>query len=780
MHRRRSLFRRALSAGALLVAGAWLLCPKPELYGDFSFSTAVFDREGGLLRLSLARDDRYRLRTPLEKIAPSAVEAALLYEDAYFYYHPGINPISLLRAAWTTYVVRERTVGASTIAMQLARLRFDIDSRSLIGKLEQILRALQLERHYGKNEILEAYLNLAPFGGNVEGIGTASRVYFDKPAAALTTLEALTLAVIPQNPNVRSPGPEGEPAELIEARMRAFEAWREVHPEDADMASRAASALPARTIDDLPFRAPHFVDRILSRNPPPRRLRSTLSPGLQGAAEETVGGYLAERREMGLRNAAVMVVDTRDASVRALVGSADWFDDGIQGQVDGTGARRSPGSVLKPFIYALALDQGLIHPMTLLEDAPARYGAYTPENFDQGFVGPVVARDALIYSRNVPAVSLAARLRAPDFYEFLEGAGVEGMRPRGHYGLAIALGGIDVTMEEVVRLYAALANGGVARELAFLQEDMRARPGKRLLSGEASFITREMLARNPRPAHRDGTVEHADPYIPWKTGTSYAFRDAWSVGLVGPYVVAVWVGNFDGQGNPALIGGHAAAPLLFRLVDVLRARGVQPERSRSEPDGLNVRRVPVCAPTGDLPGRHCPRMAQAWFIPGVSPIKVSDVYRAVRIDPATEQRVCPDYGGPTRTRVYEFWPSDLLTLFRRAGLPRRTPPPFAQECSLTGTASTGERPRIVKPQPTLTYTLRPERLADERIPFHATADADARKLFWFLDGQFLGRSEPHEPFFWRPRPGRFEVRVVDDLGRADRTSLRVILLPATS
>lgn len=766
-----------LAAGVVLAGGVWLLCPRPALYGDIGFSTAVEDRDGGLLRLGLAADGRYRLFTPLNDIAPAAVEATLLYEDAHFFRHPGVNPASLLRAAWTTYVTRERTVGASTISMQLARLRFGIDSGNIPGKLWQILRALQLERHYDKRQLLEAYLNLAPYGGNVEGIGTASRVYFGKPAAELTTLEALTLAVVPQDPNARQPGPDGGGAELTAARLRLFEAWRAAHPEDTGLASRLALPLPARGIGALPFRAPHFADLVLARHARPGVLRTTLRPGLQRLAETAVAEHVARRRDEGIRNAAVLIVDTRDTSIAALVGSADWFNAAIDGQVNGVTARRSPGSALKPFIYAQALDQGLIHPMTLLKDAPVRYAAYTPENFDQGFVGPVFARDALIYSRNVPALNLAARLENPDFYAFLQQAGIGELQPRGFYGLAIALGGVEVTMEEVGALYGMLGNGGVLRPPALLAANAVPRPGQRLLSPEAAFITRQMLAGNPRPGRRALPVARETAFIPWKTGTSYAFRDAWTAGLVDHYAVVVWVGNFDGSGNPAFVGRQAAAPLFFRLADALRAR--EPALADTPPSaaGLNVSRVEVCAASGDLPGRHCPRTTQAWFIPGVSPIRVSDVFRAVHIDTETGLRACPGVTRNTELRVYEFWSTDLLELFRRAGLPRRTPPPFAPHCPLTDTAATGAPPRIITPQPTVVYSLRPGRLAAERIPFTASADADTRSLFWFVDGRFLGRTAPDEALFWRPRPGRYRVRVADDLGRADSVAVRVSLLP---
>ncbi len=773
----RIIFARVLLVSVVLAGGLWIFCPKPSLYGDTSFSTAVFDSNGGLLRLTLADDDRYRLKTSLSDIAPAAVEATLLYEDDWFYRHPGVNPVSLLRAVWVTYVSGERTVGASTLTMQLARLCFSLNSSSPLGKLQQILRALQLERHYSKNEILEAYLNLAPYGGNVEGIGTASRIYFDKNARDLTVLEALTLAVIPQDPNARGPRMTGETAELTAARSRAFRLWQQQHPEDADLASRVAMRMPLRHRSQLPFEAPHFVDRVLQKATVSGRVYTTLDPDMQRMAHDLVERYVAERRTVGIRNAAVLLVDTRDVSVSALVGSADWYNDQIHGQVNGTAARRSPGSALKPFIYTMALDQGLIHPMTLMEDAPVRFGVYTPENFDQGFIGPVFAQDALIYSRNIPAVTLAAQLKQPDFYDLLKTAGIDAMQSREFYGLAIALGGIEVTMEEMVSLYATLANGGVQHSLAFLREQARPRPGRPLFSAEAAFITGDMLARNPRPNTTVGLGSADTLFIPWKTGTSYAFRDAWSVGLVGPYVLAVWVGNFSGEGNPAFVGSRAAAPLFFRLADALRYRGINPNHHRPEPTSLNVRRVDVCAATGDLPNRYCPHMDTAWFIPGVSPIKISDVYRPVRVDPVTGRRVCPDYNGPTTTEVFEFWPSNLLDLFRKAGLPRRTPPPFMAACSLTETASTGMPPRIITPQPTLTYSVRADRLEEERIGFQARADADAKTLFWFLDGHFVGRSKPGTPLFWQAKPGNYRVRVVDDLGRADGVTLRVALLP---
>ena len=776
--RARGRQRLAWLAGTTAAAAfvAWTLLPKPELYGDISFSTLVTDRGGQPLKLLPAGDGRYRLFVALDDVAPVAREATLLYEDRRFYQHPGVDPIALARAAWTTYVARERPVGGSTITMQLARLRFGLDTRSPLGKLVQSARAVQLERHYSKAGILEAYLNLAPYGGSVEGIGTASRIYFDKPASALQPNEALALAVIPQNPSARFPGTAEGRVKLRAARDRLAAIRRASAPSEAPESMARAGLEPTfRTPSALPSRAPHFVrDHVAARGE--RVIRTTLDLDAQTMLERHIHDHVVRRRRDGITNATAMLIDHQRMEVLALVGSADFFDDTIAGQVNGVGAPRSPGSTLKPFLYALALDAGLIHPMTLLEDAPRRYAAYTPENFDRGFLGPVFARDALIHSRNVPAVSLLAELGVKEFRDWLADAGVGNLRQADEYGLALALGGSEMTMTELVQLYAMLANGGEWRQLN-VAPGQTGSPGRRLLSAEASYLVLDMLRDVPRPGPVRVSLRQRSP-IAWKTGTSFGFRDAWSVGVIDRYVLAVWTGNFDGRGNPALVGREAAAPLFFAIADTLLARAPARELARDAPDAaLNLRRVKVCSTTGDLPGPHCPSTTRAWFIPGVSPIKVSSVYRAIPIDPATGLRSCRP-GADTEQAVYEFWPSNLHAVFRRAGIAIRQPPAWSPACSLELTAASGQAPRIRSPQSALVYHAPGAADAPASMLFSAVADGDARTLFWFVDNHLVGRAAPNENYLWRPRPGRFTVRVVDDLGRADAVSIRVAMPPS--
>ena len=763
------------------VAAFWLLprvIPHRPLQARFSTSTAVYDGDGGLLRLTLSADETYRAWVPLDRISPLLVDATLLQEDRRFWLHPGVNPLALVRGAWRTYVVRARRQGGSTITMQLARILYGIRSSTPAGKLVQIGRALALELGYTKREILEAYLNLVPYGGNLEGAAAASLIYFGKDPSRLTLSEALTLAVLPQNPTRRAPNAGEAPGVgLRAARARLYARWQATHPEIEGEASLMKLAIRIGSPGELPFRAPHLVDAVLADAGGAPEVHTTLDRRLQALLERQTRGYVAAQARLGVHNAAAMLVDSRTMEVKALVGSADFFNKEIAGQVNGTAAKRSPGSTLKPFIYALGLDQGVLHPMTVLKDAPSAFGAYSPENFDGRFVGPLTAKDALIRSRNVPAVYVASHLSKPDLYDFLQMAGVSGLRSREYYGLALVLGGGSLTMEELVALYGALANHGVVRPVRY-RADQRMPAGVRVLSAEASYVTLDMLKDNPRP----GDLSAATPgplSVYWKTGTSYGFHDAWAIGIFGPYILAVWVGNFDGAGNPAFVGVQMAAPLFFQVVDAIEAQEPSlAEPVRSVPANLTV--VDVCAASGDLPNADCPRTVPTWFIPGKSPIRVSTLHQALLIDDRTGLRACPPYAGRRAHRVvYEMWGSDMLKLFQQAGLPRRTPPPFDPTCETHLAESPGgPRPQITSPLRGVVYSLRAKRLGQETITLRATTGAGVREVYWFVGKSFVGKAPSGGSLAWRTEaPGSFMVRAVDDQGQADSRLVELAVVP---
>lgn len=759
----------ALCILSSLVIGLRLF-PHPPLSSYAPSSTAVLAADGSLLRLTLAADQQYRLWVPLKDISPTLVDAVKLQEDQWFYWHAGINPLALLRGAWQTYSGGNRQ-GGSTLTMQLARLAYGLNTRSPGGKFRQVALALWLEARYSKHDILEAYLNLAPYGRNIQGVGAASLIYFGKTPDKLTLPEALTLAVIPQRPKHRA----SQTGSLDEARSRLFTRWQAGHGSKVDT-QLAHVAVPLRSLGQLPFAAPHFVDQVLADNPGNTQLHSSLEPRLQALLQRQVRQYVAQNGARGIRNAVAMLVDTRNQNVVALQGSADFGNALIDGQVNGSQGKRSPGSTLKPFIYGMALDQGLIHPLSILKDAPTAFGPFQPENFDGRFVGPVAARDALIRSRNIPAVYLASRLKQPTLYDFMKNAGVSRLKSEDHYGLALVLGGGEVTMEELATLYTMLANRGQLKPLHYLAagNTARSQPGMQLLSPEASYLVLDMLAANPRP---DGipAANGRSWATMWKTGTSWGFRDAWTVGVTGPYVLAVWIGNFDGASNPAFVGIEAAAPLFFRIADALPIT-MPAEREPVRLPPRSLKHVSVCAASGDLPNAWCPQLESTWFIPGKSPIKVSTLHRPVMINNLTGKAACPPYDAGTHQEIFEFWPSDMMRLFREAGMPRRAPP--TAHCGNDGQTVEGDVPHITSPLTSVSYTLRLSR-PEETIALQATAGGDARLLYWFSDKDYLGNVASNSGGkAWRPATsGWHSLTVVDDKGRSATRDIQVEILP---
>jgi penicillin-binding protein 1C len=755
----RKFLRPFLICCACIVAICMAL-PKPPLLEGISFSQCVRDRNGKLLRVTLSADQKFRIWTPLNEISLELINATLRYEDKYYARHPGVNPFALIRCATDLIRLHHATAGGSTITMQLARLRFHLRTRSFSGKLMQIVRALELERHYSKDEILEAYLNLAPYGRNIEGAGAASQLYFDKPASQLSGPEAVALSVIPQSPSRRALSSENDNRSVNAAQNHWYDRIQ------TDLAIPARE-FKARAQGERKFLAPHFIQQVLQSANGRDQILTTLDLEKQRMVERRITEYVAANRNRGIRNAAALLIDTRTMDVLAQVGSADFNNIDINGQVDGTRALRSPGSTLKPFVYALALEQGLIHPLSILADAPRSFGEYNPENFDREFLGPIRACDALARSRNVPAVELASKLSHPTLYEFLKNAGVRLPQPESFYGLALPLGDAEVSMQDLVRLYAALANNGELRPFRFLS-NQPPNKAQRILSPEAAFLTVEMLGNVPRPEMNCADGTGSAPVF-WKTGTSHGFRDAWSIAIFDHYVLAVWIGNFNGQPNAEFVGRTAAGPLLFQIIDSLRASWPEPVVPHVPPPGANLKRVEFCAVSGDLPNSFCTQHVEGWFIPGVSPIKTCDVHREVLVDAATGLRVPVDDGTRELKReVYEFWPSDLLALFERAGLPRKLPPPFLSADNEPFIAS-GAAPKIISPKPG--EKILPG--AARQIPLRAKTDADVREIYWFAGKTFIGKSLPQQTVTWNSNGGDYELIALDDHGRAGSCNISV-------
>ncbi len=516
-----------------------------------AISQEVLDRNGTLLRAYMVEDGRWRLGVMLDQVDPFFVALLLEYEDKRFYQHGGVDPQALLRAlgqaVWNGHVVS----GGSTLTMQVARVLEGSGTGRVAGKLRQIRLALALERHLTKDQILQLYLLLAPYGGNVEGIRAASLAYFGKEPRRLTPAEAALLVAIPQSPETRRP----DRSDLAKAaRDRVLNRARSDGLIDADQAQAAASEAVTTRRAAFPTLAPHLSDRVLAEEPQARRHVTTLDKGLQTALENLASLAV---QGMGARlQVAIVVADHGTGEVLASVGSAGYQGGDRLGFVDMTTALRSPGSTLKPLIYGLAFDEGLAHPETLIDDRPTDFNGYRPQNFDRQFRGKIRVRDALQLSLNIPVVALTDALGPAKLLQAMDRAQMKSALPMGQPGLAVALGGIGVTLEDMVQLYAAIARGGVVQPLTHRLDAPKVE-GQRVMTPVAAWEVGDILAGLAPPP---GAPSNR---LAYKTGTSYGHRDAWAIGFDGKHVIGVWMGRADGTPVPGAFGADLAAPVLF-------------------------------------------------------------------------------------------------------------------------------------------------------------------------------------------------------------------------
>ncbi len=520
-------------------------------------SVEVLDRNGVLLRAFQVEDGRWRLAVDQGSVDPAYLAMLVAYEDRRFHVHSGVDLRALLRAAvqaaWNGRVVS----GGSTLTMQVARLLENGGTGQVSGKLRQMRVALALERRLSKQQILGLYLNLAPFGGNLEGVRSATLAYFGKEPRRLTPAEAALLVAIPQSPGGRRPDRHPDRAEA--ARSRVLHRAVGAGLIDADQAAAARTeAVPDRR-RPVPALAPHLADRMRAADPGLRRHHLTLDARLQAKIETLAVEAVAARPEA--LQVAIVIADHRSGEVLASVGSAAYTGDARQGFVDMTSALRSPGSTLKPLIYALAFDEGLAHPETLLEDRATDFGGYAPQNFDRTFHGTIRAREALQLSLNIPVVALTDAMGPARLLAGLRRAGVNPAIPGNQPGLAVALGGVGVTLNDMVQLYAALARGGVTLPLRVTGTGTE---GGRLVSATAAWQVADILSGLPPPP---GAPENR---LAYKTGTSYGHRDAWAIGFDGRHVIGVWMGRADGSPVPGAFGGELAAPVLFHAFNRLK------------------------------------------------------------------------------------------------------------------------------------------------------------------------------------------------------------------
>jgi penicillin-binding protein 1C len=577
--RRRRFILAGLGAAfgvAMLCAGSYVAWLGPPPRGDaLALSHTVLDRDGRLLRAYATEDGRWRLPANVGDVDPRFLKMLFAYEDRRFHDHYGVDPVALARAALQLAETGGIVSGGSTLTMQVARLLEPRGKRSFAAKLRQVVRALELERAMSKDDILALYLTIAPYGGNLEGVRAASLAYFGKEPKRLTLGEAALLVALPQSPELRRPDRHAGLARAARDRVLYRAAEAGAIPRDEIARAKAEPVPDARK--PMPVFAPHSSDRIVAGEPSTSVHRLTLDLPLQKQLEQ-----LARERAQTLGpdiSVAILAVDNASGEVRARVASADYFSLRRAGQVDMTRALRSPGSTLKPFIYGLAFEDGFLHPETLIDDRPARYGSYAPENFDLTFQGTVTVRRALQLSLNVPAIAVLDRLGTSRLAARLTQAGAHLVLPQNEApGLAMGLGGVGVTLEDLVMLYHGLAAQGGASPLLERAGEMPPQP-RRLIDPVAAWYVGDVLFGAPPPDN----APHGR--IAFKTGTSYGYRDAWAIGFDGRMTVGVWVGRPDGAPVAGLVGRSAAAPILF---DAFARSGLAPMPLAAAPNGAIV------------------------------------------------------------------------------------------------------------------------------------------------------------------------------------------------
>jgi penicillin-binding protein 1C len=733
------------------------------LSSSIEYSATVSDAGGEVINAFLTKDEKWRMKTELNEISPLLRKTIIAKEDKWFYYHPGVNIFSVGRAAVMNLLRMKRTSGASTITMQVARA-LEPRKRNLLSKLIETFRAFQLEWKYSKDEILQMYLNLVPYGGNIEGVKSASLLYFKKNPDHLSLAEITALSIIPNRPS--SLVIEKANDKIIKERNR----WLEKFAKDGVFSKKEIEDAIAEPLTAHRTTVPHFIPHLaykLKSSSGENNIKTTIVLNTQLKIEKLTGDYIRALKLKGIRNAAVIVVDNKTHKVVAYVGSANFTDTTDGGQVNGAAAIRQPGSTLKPLLYGLCIDEGLLTPKTMISDVPINYSGYAPENYDQKFNGYVTMEYALEHSLNIPSVKslqqlgkgkMVSKLIACDFKQI--------QKDQNKLGLSLILGGCGATLEQLTSLFSALANEGIYTPPQFLQNNSS--PKKvQLLSPEASYMITEILSKVNRPDFPlNWTATEHMPKIAWKTGTSYGRKDAWSIGYNKNYTVGVWVGNFSGQGVPELSGANTATPLLFKIFNTIDYD------SNSDwyapPKDCELRQV--CSETGLPPGSDCTNLISDYFIPLISTTTTCRHLQEIKIAADSSVSYCGSCAPATgyRKKLYRVVAPEMQAYFEEHGMKYEKLPLHNPDCEKI---FKGAGPTIISPLNGSEYFI--NKMDPEPLQLKASTSSDVSTLYWYINDQFYKKSGAGEKQFFVPKEGPVKISCTDDKGRNRNIVIRV-------
>ncbi len=708
----------------------WFLIPEGKLF-TCDYSRAVFSRDEQLLRVWLTKDQQFRFEPSRDPLPKKYVTALLAFEDRRFWIHPGIDPLSVIQSTIVNVKARGVKRGGSTITMQLARLS-NPNTRSFISKVNEAFRALKIEFWYTKKRQLQLYAAHVPMGGNIVGIEAASFRYFGKSPKELTWAEASLLAVLPNAPGMIDVTRK-RPA-LLEKRNRLLAILKDRHKlTNSEYALAIDEPLPER-VSRIPFEAPHFCRFAMSQSKK-ATIHSTLDRTIQKRLEEEIVRYRYTLNSFGVKNLSVLICDVPSGELLAYAGSQDYYDMAGLGQVDGIQARRSPGSVLKPVLTAAILDRGPFTPTSLIQDVPTYYGTFAPMNADHQFDGIVPLNQALIRSLNVPFVRLLDYCGAEQFYSVLTRSGVKFSEPASTYGLSLILGGAEMSLWELAQLYGALARDGAVRSLKY-DRSLKDSVIDTLCSEGSAGLTRAILADLVRPEFEQYRASFSGKKgtIAWKTGTSYGQKDGWAIGFTGKLLIGVWVGNFTGEGNPAIGGAQSAAPLLFSLFNAFPRENDQ----ITSTDTTKMDVVKICPESGFPAGELCPHAVERYLPKGRICEEPCRFHKVLSIDSATGEQLCSSCWNSRVVRhdtLLILPPAARLYQIKR-GLAVDSIPPHNPTCSAVRSDRALE---LIYPTNGIrVFVPRNFGGVREKLYFSAAHRRSDAELFWYLDNHYIG------------------------------------------
>lgn len=743
------------------------------LHDKIQYSTIVLDDKGEVIHAYLTPDEKWRMKTELREISPVLKKTLVYKEDKYFYYHLGINPLAIARAMVMNVLHLKRTSGASTITMQVARM-LEPKDRTYWNKVKEIFRAFQLEWKYSKDEILQLYFNLVPYGSNIEGVKSASILYFSKNPDHLSLAEVTALSIIPNRPSSLRLGLTN--TLIIKERNK----WLKRFGDDQLFKPKTIADAISEPLDvqrsNAPSQAPHLSLK-LKNTARTDIIHTHLQMNTQLKLEKMVADYTQNLNSVDIHNAAVVVVDNRTHQVIAYIGSADFNNGADGGQVNGADAIRQPGSALKPLAYGLSFDNGLLTPKAVITDVPININGYAPENFDQKFHGYVTAEFALENSLNIPAVKVINDLGTEKMINKLVGCNFKQIaKDRKKLGLSLILGGCGVTLEEMAGLYSAFANGGVyfkpelyerTNEMGFPKNIDQARDSFRVLSPSADFMVTEILSRLSRldlPVNWQASIH--TPRIAWKTGTSYGRRDAWSIGYDKNYTVAVWVGNFSGRGVPELNGANIATPLLFKIFNTIDYNSANEWYNMPKECGIRL----VCSETGKLPGEHCDNTVMDYFIPLISPSQKCDNMQMIAVSPDEKISYCKNCVPPNgyKMKLYRITPPDMQAYFDENQIAYAPIPPHNPACEKIFVEGA---PVIRFPVSGTEYLI--SKQEPEPLQLDCNVTGDVKTVYWYINNKFYKQAKASEKLFFKPADGPVKISCTDDKGRNTDITIKV-------